>query len=75
MHDTPTELTTSPVVVSPTQCDGGKLPCDAQAVYAYRVRGERVWEYACGRHLTWGLTKASGGEQAAYDVRRILTEE
>lgn len=62
-------------LVVPTTCDGGTLPCTADAVWTFKINPEDGWMYACGRHLTISMTEESGGEQAEFTVRRIKTEE
>lgn len=56
-------------------CDGGKLPCERDAVWAFKISSEGGCLYARGRHLTFSLTESSDGEQAEFTVRRITTEE
>jgi len=62
------------VMVNPSKCDGGSLSCHADAVWAFKINPEDGWMYACGRHLTAGMTEESAGEQAEFTVRRIKTE-
>lgn len=62
-------------IVNPNaSCDGGNLSCKAMAVWAFRMRPEDGWMYACGHHLTWSMTEELGGEQGEITVRRIVTE-
>jgi hypothetical protein len=56
-------------------CDGGKISCTADAVWAFKANPQDGWMYACGRHLTWSMTEELGGEQGELTVRRIATEE
>ena len=56
-------------------CDGGKISCGANAVWAFKANSQDGWMYACGRHLTWSMTEELGGEQGVLTVRRIATEE
>lgn len=59
------------VIVNPSVCDGGHVPCAATASWAYKINSEDAWMYACGRHLTAALIQESEGQQAEFTVRLI----